>query len=136
MTTVCSIDDCDRLAVSRGMCSKHERRFRRHGDALITFRPEFEMTLEERFWFKVNKTDTCWLWTGALRGDGYGKFHVKRKWVYAHRFAYELLVGPIPDGLELDHLCRIRNCVRPSHLEPVTHQENMQRAIDKLPSVC
>lgn len=81
----------------------------------------------KRFWSKVDKTGTCWLWTACLNSAGYGQFWVKDRIVYAHRIAYELLVGPIPVGLELDHLCRSPACVNPAHLEPVTHKENIQR---------
>lgn len=86
-----------------------------------------------RFWAKVNKTDTCWLWTGDLHKDGYGNFwpdnrrDVRRRSVRAHRWAYEHLVGAIPDGLQIDHLCRVRNCVNPDHLEAVTFAENVAR---------
>jgi HNH endonuclease len=76
------------------------------------------------FWSKVERgaPGECWLWTGATT-KGYGRF----RGTGAHRFAYELLVGPIPQGLQLDHLCRVRNCVNPEHLEPVTCQENLRR---------
>ena len=83
------------------------------------------------FWFWVNKTDTCWLWEGNIATNSYGlytaNFSGQRQTKRAHRLAYELMVGPIPDGLELDHLCRVRNCVNPAHLEAVTHQENVLR---------
>lgn len=86
------------------------------------------MTVEERFWAKVQRggPTECWLWT-ASRSDGYGHFHVSRARMPAHRYAYELLVGPIPEGLILDHLCRVRHCVNPAHLEPVTSAENTLR---------
>lgn len=84
-------------------------------------------TPQGRFWSKVDKTDTCWLWTGTRTGKGYGRFKVNGRLVFAHRFAYELLVGPIPPGLQVDHLCRVRHCVNPAHLEPVTCKENIQR---------
>lgn len=88
--------------------------------------------LQERFWEKVNKTDTCWLWTGATHSAGYGVINMcgggeKSRLGYAHRLSYEWLVGPIPSGLHIDHLCRVRNCVRPDHLEPVTMEENIRR---------
>lgn len=85
----------------------------------------------DRFWAKVNKTATCWLWTGALRGNGYGILRIgpaTASMMYAHRYSYELLVGPIPDGLQIDHLCRVRGCVNPAHLEPVTSRENNLRS--------
>jgi hypothetical protein len=84
----------------------------------------------ERFWAKVDKSGDCWLWLGWLDVNGYGHFHgeggVKR---LAHRWAYQEQVGPIPDGLVLDHLCRNRACVRPDHLEPVTSFENRSRGL-------
>lgn len=88
---------------------------------------------ELRFWSKVDKGENCWLWTGRTKPDGYGVFKNKApngrwKHVYAHRFAYETERGPIPDGLTIDHLCRVRNCVNPDHLEPVTRNENMRRS--------
>lgn len=89
------------------------------------------MTETERFWAKVTRgTPTeCWTWNGSKR-TGYGRFSItRRKAVPAHRFAYELLVGKVPDGLTLDHLCRNRACVNPAHLEPVTGRVNTLRGI-------
>ncbi len=80
------------------------------------------------FWTKVHITNTCWLWTASVDRCGYGKFSIGRsKWVRAHRWLWERFNGPVPVGLELDHLCRTSACVKPSHLEPVTHIENMRR---------
>lgn len=89
------------------------------------------MSEQARFMVKVNFADPneCWEWTANRLPAGYGQFGITRdRKVYAHRYAYELWVGPIPEGLELDHLCRNKCCVNPSHLEPVTHAENMARA--------
>ncbi len=84
--------------------------------------------LAERFWANVEKTDLCWRWTAHLdRKTGYGRLLVDGGMVGAHRIAYQLLVGPIPEGLDLDHLCRNKACVNPDHLEPVTQQENIRR---------
>ena len=79
-----------------------------------------------RLWERVVKTDTCWLWHGTTN-EGYGMILIGGRWRRAHRIAYEIKVGEIPSGLVLDHLCRVRNCVNPSHLEPVTVKENVLR---------
>lgn len=81
----------------------------------------------KRFWDKVEKTDTCWLWNGSIASGGYGQFRFQGRMTLVHRWAYEVTIGPIPDGLQLDHLCRVRHCVNPSHLEPVTCKENLSR---------
>lgn len=86
------------------------------------------MTIADRFWQKVNRIDGgCWLWTASLTRGGYGQFRINGKTRRAHRIAYLLSVGPIPDGLDLDHLCRTPACVNPAHLEPVTRGENTAR---------
>lgn len=83
---------------------------------------------ERRFWSKVViHPSGCLVWAARLNHAGYGQVHVHGHTVKAHRLAYELLVGPIPTGLEIDHLCRNRACVHPDHLEPVTHTENTRR---------
>lgn len=86
----------------------------------------------ERFWNKVEMTNACWPWIGYCNPDGYAQFSAEGRQVYVHRYAYEQLVGPIPPGLTLDHLCRVRRCVRPDHLEPVTQRENNLRG-DTIP---
>lgn len=74
--------------------------------------------------------DGCWRWTGETTTDGYGRLYAgDGPRPMAHRFVYEALIGPIPSGLELDHLCRVRNCVNPLHLEPVTQRENTLRSL-------
>ena len=78
------------------------------------------------FWQKVQRSESrseCWMWTGAtLRG--YGQFAIQRRPRRAHRLAYEMERGPIPDGLDLDHICRVRRCVNPWHLRPLSRREN------------
>lgn len=95
-----------------------------------------KISTEERFWSKVQSTapDECWLWTASVDRGGYGKFRhsTDSGWVRAHRWAYEHLVGPIPNGLVIDHLCRVRNCVNPDHLEPVTNRENTLRGLNPI----
>ena len=89
------------------------------------------MLTEDRFWNKVDKTDTCWLWTAALR-VGYGGFWDGNRHTYAHRYAWELLRGPIPAGYTIDHDnpdfgCGVPLCVNPAHLDCVPHKTNIQR---------
>lgn len=78
-------------------------------------------------WSKVDKTDSCWNWTAALNHYGYGVVRVEKRARMAHRHIYELLVGPIPERRDLDHLCRNRRCVNPAHLEPVSRRTNLLR---------
>lgn len=79
----------------------------------------------ETFWSKVDKSGDCWIWTAGATSAGYGLF----KHQYAHRISYRLHRGEIPEGLELDHLCRVTRCVNPDHLEAVTHAENVRRGM-------
>ena len=95
--------------------------------------PRIAQPLLERILSKVRKTDSCWIWSGATSSNGYGvanvggHIHNKRSQP-AHRAVYELLVGKIAKGKEIDHLCRVTLCVNPAHLEAVTHTENIRRS--------
>lgn len=123
---ICSFPGCGRPHGSRGYCGGHARQFRL-GQSLRPLARN-AISQEARFWEKVNKTDTCWLWTGATT-EGYGVLRLtkNKRLVKAHRHSYELAGLDIPDGLEVDHLCRVRRCVNPAHLEPVTPRENKVR---------
>jgi hypothetical protein len=91
---------------------------------------ELHDSITKRFWNKVEKTTSCWNWTGSIKKSGYGRFHLTHSLgVPAHRISYELTKGRIPKGLVLDHLCRNRHCVNPDHLEIVTVGENVKRGI-------
>lgn len=85
------------------------------------------MNSEERFWARVEVVGACLLWRGRLDHHGYGRHAVGTKYVAAHRFAFESAQRPVPDGYELDHLCRTPACVNPEHLDVVSHRENMLR---------
>lgn len=89
------------------------------------------LSSEQRWWFNTTIIDEeqCWIWKGRPTGSGYGSLRVDGKSVPAHRFGYTMLVGPIPKGLQIDHLCRNRMCVNPLHLEPVTSKENTHRGM-------
>lgn len=89
-------------------------------------RVEYTPEVTNRFWRKVRFRESCWLWERP-NADGYGRFHFRGKPTLAHRWSYQQLVGPIPEGLTLDHLCRKRACVRPEHLELVSLAENKRR---------
>jgi hypothetical protein len=86
------------------------------------------MPIELRLMEKIELgTSGCWLWTGAINRHGYGNVGINGRTWSAHRAAYVAFVGPIPVGLQLDHLCRVRRCINPTHLEPVTSRENTLR---------
>jgi hypothetical protein len=88
--------------------------------------PKRTLSTAERFWEKVDKSGGCWEWT-AYKRQGYGRFSMPGGPVLAHRLAWLMLIGPIPAGLVLDHLCRNPGCVNPAHLEPVTPGVNVMR---------
>lgn len=135
----CTVDGCDRPTVGRGLCRKHYQRWWKRGTT--DYAPGYEpMTLRERFDAKVVKGPDCWAWTGTHDSNGYAKLGVDGAITNAHRVSYELYVGPIPHGLQIDHLCHTRDascpggvacphrgCVNPAHLEPVPQRVNVLR---------
>lgn len=86
-------------------------------------------SLSKRFSEKVAKTNQCWNWNGFIGRNGYGTIQINKKPVLVHRLSYELYIGKIKRGLQIDHLCRNRRCVNPKHLEPVTAKINVLRGI-------
>lgn len=124
-TRSCSIDGCARPYSSRNICNTHYAYLRRVGG--IEAFPARPTDPIERLLDKICIREECWIWTGTINNRGYGCTSLKGKAIYAHRVSYEFYVGPIPDGLELDHLCRNPPCINPDHLEAVTHAENMRR---------
>lgn len=126
----CSVDSCEKVARTKGWCSMHYARWLRKGSVDADGKRGPAVQSESaRFWSKVDKTGDCWLWTAATFPSGYGQFAVGPPWrrVMAHRWAYEDRFGVIPDGLQIDHLCRNRPCCNPDHLEAVTQHENIMR---------
>lgn len=113
--TPCSVEGCNRHINKDGLCAMHRRRVERHGSINACKYKPSEVSFEDWFWTKVNKTDSCWLWTGqvARRRGGYGLFYNGEKKIKAHHW----LVG-IPDpGYHWHHKCEEPKCVNPDHLE-------------------
>lgn len=132
MKPTCDGPDCDRPIKSVGMCNAHRMQQLR-GQPLTPLRPHMrsrsvvDRLLGKR---KIDAGSGCWLWQGATAdgtSKGYGRIdYCGTRWK-VHRLAWVYLRGPIPEGLEIDHLCRVRNCFNPDHLEVVTRTENNRR---------
>jgi hypothetical protein len=138
----CSIAGCERKHYGLGLCQLHWRKLRQFGDPLGGATPCVEQGCAgphqhrgvcdlHRFMLKVHHDPDsgCWVWQGDKGDRGYGRFKSEKRRFAAHRWSYEHFVGPIPDGLVLDHLCRVHACVNPAHLEAVTQQENTHRGV-------
>lgn len=129
---ICTIDGCSiERKTSKLYCEKHRGRIRRHGDPTIALKDHTPAVERWKYSYKVDEKTGCWIWqrAGSVEFGGYGGISNGRgNFTAAHKFVYEQVVGPVPDGLELDHLCENKGCVNPEHLEPVTHSENVRRA--------
>lgn len=148
----CSVEDDSHSPgkLQKGMCSKHYARVWKYGDPyFVKPRGGFQPPLEERLLSKISKDGPlpeqrpelgpCWMWTGTRQGSGYGCVTISQRKFGAHVAVYEFYRKPVPEGMELDHLChpgdgscvratcRHRLCVNPDHLEPVTRRENVRR---------
>lgn len=124
----CSVEGCGLKYFSRGYCTKHWRELWRNvatkdqlGYTYLSLQSAFDR------WPTTSAND-CMIWTGntAGRDDPYGVLTFRSKNVYAHRAAYELRHGPIPRGMDIDHLCHVRLCVNPDHLRMVSHKQNLE----------
>lgn len=120
--STCSIDGCNKGGRTvKGMCMMHYERMRRTGS---TDAPHLAKA-EARFWSNVDKSGSCWIWTSSRNKYGYGRFSVGREnQMLAHRYAWEILYGPIPSKIQLDHICHNHACVNPGHLRETTNKQN------------
>lgn len=146
----CSVEGCENPAACRGFCNSHYARKRRTGElGLLGPKPQPDPFL--RFWTYVNVRGPgeCWPWRSTITHEGYGVFALTGGQAKAHRMVYELVFGPIPDGMTIDHVCHTndptcllkhecphRRCCNPTHLEPVPPEENVRRGHRALVTHC
>lgn len=134
---ICTVRECDRKVRCKGLCRTHYDRFHAYG----RLEKAKKLSPDERFWSRVTigtvppapfipVAGPCWEWSGAVSGNGYGNIWYGDAYVPAHRVSYEMARGAIDPGLHIDHLCRVRTCVNPDHLEQVTTAENNRRALE------
>lgn len=122
----CSFEACEMPSRSLGLCEGHYGQLRR-GVELTKLK--HQLTLEDRFWSKVDKSGDCWFWLAYTDQKGYGKFGLGGRrggMDYAHRVSYRIRFGEIPEGMHVDHLCYQKSCVRPDHLRAVPRAWNQQ----------
>jgi hypothetical protein len=134
----CGFEGCDRKYEAKGWCKPHYNQLARGAEltpigkrGISGGRPKGSRSgsIEEFFWARVEKSPGCWTWTGAQSTLGYGSLKYPGIVVGAHRFSYELLVGPISEGGVIDHLCHNSSCVNPEHLRVASHTQNMQNRL-------
>lgn len=123
----CSYPGCDRKHYGNGFCSPHYQQWHRGSD-LKPLKIKWHDLRSKMEHYLEPDENGCWIWQLSLTPQGYGRVQWKGRFFQVHRQLWLELGKPIPEGLELDHLCRVRACANPDHLEPVTHAENMRRA--------
>lgn len=122
---ICSIPECGKPLIARGWCATHYNRWQKRGERGVGSADlERFYTPEESFISSIQNDGECIRWTGWLSLGGYGKFKTGGKSTFAHRYAWERVHGPIPEGMVIDHACRNTRCVNVEHLRLATQSEN------------
>lgn len=125
--SICTIGGCGEDVDSHGYCVKHLRRWQKWGDPHYVAKIQHDDVT--RFHSKILVSDSgCWLWQDVPEANGYARFSVGMGRELAHRWSYEHYCGSIPEGMTIDHLCRVKHCVNPEHLEVVTQKVNNLRS--------
>jgi hypothetical protein len=120
----CKMDDCPKPKFARGWCATHYHRWRKYGNPTTTlWDPRF------RFKERTASDGDCLVWTNPVMDGEYPRFRVDGRQVLAHRYSYEIHVGPIPDGMFIDHRCHNRKCVKPEHLRLATNKQNLENLL-------
>jgi hypothetical protein len=130
---LCKIEGCEEIVISDGLCDKHLHRYLMHGDPVKCLVRSQNVLLEDEFWgdVDVKSENECWIWRPGKNRQGYGKICIARQEYRAHRVAWELKFGKIPDGMLVLHKCDNPSCVNPGHLFLGNHQDNTNDCISK-----
>lgn len=127
MSDTCQFSGCTKARWRKGHCLGHYSQLKRFGECSeIRDFLGIDGDLADRINSKIQQSGDCWEWIGARNTSGYGTIRIDGRTPCAHRIIWELLNGPVPDGLELDHQCWNAACVNPAHLKPVTHKQNVE----------
>ena len=121
----CSFAGCSKRPTSKGLCSGHNAQ-RLRGKALAPLLPKSQGTITEKYEAAVIRREGCWGWGGTFHEYGYGLISKYGRYYRAHRVSWELHNGPIPDGMEIDHICHTPECTKPAHLRLATKSQNME----------